>query len=77
MLDSVEIHSEADFAEVEYSTEDIEEVERLFEASPGKDFNISDSEYAAIEAKLRPRRQGIGRFGRDQVRTDRSLQTLS
>ena len=48
------INSEADFDGVEYGPDELKEVDRLFEAKPGKDLNFSDSEYATLQKTLRP-----------------------
>jgi hypothetical protein len=50
------IKSEADFDGVEYGPEELEDVDALFEAEPGKDLNFSDSEYAILQKTLRPYR---------------------
>ena len=57
IIDHAEIKSEADFAGMEYDDDDFEEVERLFGAKPGKQFNFSEAEYAMLESRLRPYRR--------------------
>lgn len=52
MLAHAEILSDADFAGVEFTVEDYEEVESLISAKRGKDFNFSDDEYAYITKEL-------------------------
>lgn len=51
-----DIVSEADFDGVEYGPKELKEVDRLFEATPGKDLNFSDSEYAILQKTLGPQR---------------------
>lgn len=52
MLEHAEINDVTDFADVTYTAEEIDEVEKLFDAKRGKDFNFSDAEYALIESRL-------------------------
>ncbi|MDH3989506.1 MAG: hypothetical protein OEV34_10275 [Gammaproteobacteria bacterium] len=46
------ITGEADFAAVGYDDSEFEAVEALFSAKPGKDFNLSESEYTKLKTKL-------------------------
>jgi hypothetical protein len=57
ILEDADILSEADFADIKFADEDFEEVERLFKAKPGKDFNFSNAEYAALNANLAPHKR--------------------
>ena len=57
MLAHAEISSEADFADVAYTDEDIDEVEKLFKLKPGKDYNFSASEFELLEQRLGPLRK--------------------
>ena len=52
MLAHAEIYSDEDFGGIEYTSDDYEEVRRLINAKRGKDFNLSDSEYALIKRDL-------------------------
>lgn len=49
-----DINGEADFDGVEYGPQELQEVDRLFAAEPGKGLNFSDSEYATLQKTLRP-----------------------
>ena len=51
MLDHAVISSEADFAGVKFTEAEFREVEDLFEAKPGKDFNFSNEEYEFLKLK--------------------------
>ena len=51
------IHSEADFDSVAFTEEEFEEVEKLFGAKVGKEFNFSNDEYALIQQMLEPHRK--------------------
>ncbi len=57
MLDHAVISSEADFAGVKFTEAEFREVEDLFEAKPGKDFNFSNEEYAFLRQRLNPHRK--------------------
>lgn len=57
LLEHAEISSEADFADVAYTVEEIDEVEKLIDAKRGKDFNFSDAEYGLIESRLSEHRR--------------------
>ena len=52
MLAHAEISGDEDFAGIEFSEDDFEEVEKLVSAKRGKDFNFSDDEYALINREL-------------------------
>ena len=54
--DSGLVQSEADFDGVEFVEADIDEVEKLFAAKPGKKLNFSNSEYATLRQLLKPYR---------------------
>ena len=56
LIDHAEIHVETDFGGVEYSDEDFDEVEELFRAKPGKDFNFSAAEFSQLKSNLSPHR---------------------
>lgn len=58
MIDHSEISSEADFANVAYTEDDIDEVEELFKLKPGKDFNLSPAEFEILKTRLSPHRKG-------------------
>ena len=55
-LGSQRISSEADFAAVGFTDSEFDTVEALFSAKPGKDFNLSESEYTQLRARLDPHR---------------------
>ena len=57
VIDQSAIDSEADFAGVEYTEADYDEVKELLSAKPGKDLNFSDAEYALLQQKLGPHRR--------------------
>ena len=57
MLGHSEISAEADFADVAYTEEEIDEVEKLFKLKPGKDFNLSTAEFELLKSRLGPYRQ--------------------
>lgn len=52
--DSGFVQSESDFDGVEFVEADIDEVEKLIAAKPGKKLNFSNSEYATLQHLLRP-----------------------
>jgi hypothetical protein len=56
MLAHAEISDEADFADVAYTEDDMEEVEKLFKLKPGKDFNLSAAEFELLKSRLGPHR---------------------
>jgi hypothetical protein len=58
MIEHSEITSEADFASVAYTEDDIGEVEKLFELKSGKDFNLSADELDVLKARIKPHRGG-------------------
>lgn len=58
MIDHSEISSEADFANVAYTEDDIDEVEELFKLKPGKDFNLSATEFELLKERLGPHHDG-------------------
>ena len=57
MIAHSEISSEADFANVAYTEEDIDEVKELFKLKPGKDFNLSTAEFEFLKKRLSPHRK--------------------
>ena len=57
LMSHTRIHSEADFDGVEFTAEEYDEVEKLFRADVGKDFNFSKDEYALLDKMLRPHRK--------------------
>jgi len=58
IMDDADINDETDFEAIEFSEDDYSEVERLFDAEPGKDFNFSNAEYALLRDNLAPHRNG-------------------
>jgi hypothetical protein len=54
MIEHAEILSEADFAGVNFSSDEFSEVQKLFRAKPGKDFNFSAAEFQQLQSRLRP-----------------------
>ena len=56
ILGDADINSDQDFANVRYEESEFKEVERLFEARPGKKYNFSDSEYETLQNHLVPYR---------------------
>ncbi len=48
------IESEADFREIAFGAADMEEVERFFNAKPGKTLNFNNAEYALLKERLAP-----------------------
>jgi hypothetical protein len=52
LLDHALIVSEDDFADVGFTDDEYEEVEKLFDAEPGDDFNFSNSEYSMLKTRL-------------------------
>lgn len=55
--DSGIIHDESDFEGVAFAAEDLEEVDKLFKAKPGKDYNFSKDEFALLQEVLAPSRR--------------------
>ena len=56
MVDHGEIETPADFSGLKYDDEDFDEVQRLFSAKPGKDFNFSAAEFTTLQGLLGPHR---------------------
>lgn len=52
MTDYGEIQTEADFADVMFTDAEFKEVRKLYDASPGKDLNLSNAEIAKIHEML-------------------------
>ena len=57
LMQYTSIDSEADFDGVEFTAEEYGEVEKLFGAKVGKDFNLSNDEYALVQQMLKPHRK--------------------
>ena len=60
MIDHALIESDADFAGVKFTADDMKEVEKLFDAKPGKDFNLGDDDLALLEKFIGPHRDAGG-----------------
>ena len=58
LIEHTRISSEADFDDVKFTEEEYGEVEELFDAKVGKDFNLSNDEYALLQQILKPHRSG-------------------
>ena len=57
MVDHGEIVTATDFSGLKYDDEDFDEVQRLFAAQPGKEFNFSAAEFTTLQGLLRPHRK--------------------
>jgi len=69
LLGDGQINSEADFAAIGFADSEFETVEGLFEAKPGKDFNLSKDEFSAVQARLAEHRKS-DRAGKTAAASD-------
>jgi len=58
LMEHTRVFSEADFDNVNFTEGEYGEVEDLFKAKPGKEFNFSNDEIAMLQQMLKPHRSG-------------------
>ena len=64
-----DIDEPGDFDAVAFEDGDYDEVERLFKAKPGKDFNFSQEEFAAL-AEMQKQGRGLDRAGKIEAASE-------